>query len=909
MPKRSIIILITAAVLFNASAVVLFGEAVLKILSKKEYEKTEQKFTPVDLSSAANRGFYDEVEGDGVGGWTDQGANDMRQFALRGETRFLNIPFVIIEPERNGGRSCIVLRGKNNKNFPVAVEISVNNKAAGIYFIHCSAWSADIVGRYRLVYESGEEYVAELHHGEEIFDWWGKQMSDIARPVWTGANSVTDTMSVYLYALANPYPAKKIKNIVAETSGDGSYLMLLAVTLTDTGPYLPEFGKVQFTGKRFEPGDKNVIKKLSSPDGNIKINFILSNGMPFYEVFYKDETIIKPSSLGFSFKTGKPLQDNFKIVKTAESKFDETWAPAWGTVSQIRNNYNELTVKLKETTTPKREMHLIFRAYNDGMGFRYRLPEQEDLKEVRIISEETYFRLAGNHTVWWIPDDYNSHEYKYKKTGLDRVRGVNLPLTMKVHEGLFISLHEANLTDYAALTLVSVEGEENMLKAELVPRYDGVKVKAKTPLVTPWRTIQISTRAASLIESNLILNLNEPCAIKDVSWIKPMKYMGIWWGMHIGKETWVQGDKHGATTENAKRYIDFASKHGIPALLIEGWNKSWEDWGKKGAFKFTEPYPDFNPEEVVRYGKEKGVYIIGHHETGSDVLSYEEQMDAAFAFYNKLGVLGVKTGYVGNIIPKGEHHHGQWMVNHYQRVVEKAAEYKIVLDVHEPVHDTGISRTYPNMMTREGVRGMEYNAWSEGNPPEHTTIIPFTRMLSGPLDYTPGIFDITFDKYKNKERVYTTLVKQLALYVILFSPLQMAADLPENYEKHLDAFEFIEKVPCSWDETKVLNGSIGDFVTIARKKSGSWYIGSITDEEPRTFELPLVFLDGDKKYSAQIYSDAPDADWEKNPAAYKIKKVLVESKDILTAPLAPGGGYAVILTSATAEDVDSLQKN
>ncbi len=514
-----------------------------------------------------------------------------------------------------------------------------------------------------------------------------------------------------------------------------------------------------------------TVERLSSPDEKITIDFLLQDGRPSYRVTYNSQELIHPSSLGFRFKNAASLTDGFTILETKQETVDEAWKPVWGTVNQIRNHYNQLSVKLQEEAAPQRQLHLHFRAYNDGVAFRYGLPVQPNLSDFEITSEETFFHFNADHSTWWVRNDYDSYEHLYKNTPLSEVESVNTPFTLKTEDGLSISIHEANLTDYAGMTLEPVEGLDYGLKAVLVPWPDGVKVKAVAPHQSPWRTIQIANKPGDLIESHLIQNLNEPCAIKDVSWIKPMIYMGIWWGMHIDKYTWHAGEKHGATTENAIRYIDFASKHGIPALLIEGWNLGWESWLQDTVkFDFLNSYPDFDLEKVVSYGREKSVYIIGHHETGGNVPDYELQMDSAFALYARLGIPAVKTGYAGKIIPEGQHHHGQWMVNHYRKVVELAAKYRITIDAHEPIKPTGISRTYPNMMTREGVRGMEYNAWSDGNPPEHTTIIPFTRMLAGPLDYTPGIFDLTFDEYKKENRVYSTLANQLALYVILYSP-------------------------------------------------------------------------------------------------------------------------------------------
>ena len=543
-------------------------------------------------------------------------------------------------------------------------------------------------------------------------------------------------------------------------------------------------------------------------------------------------------------------------------------------------------------------MELVFRAFDDGVGFRYVLPEQPNLGRFDIMSEETEFRFAGDHTTWWIPDDHDSYEHLFRETPLSGVEGANTPVTMATTDGLYLSVHEANLTDYAGMTLVPVPGAANALAAELVPWADGTKVMGTAPLATPWRTLQVGERPGDLVESHLILNLNDPCVIEDTSWIRPMKYVGIWWSLHIGKESWHEGPTHGATTENAKRYVDFARDHGVGGVLIEGWNTGWDRWGAQGAFDYVTPYDDFEIDEVVRYAEKNGVSIIGHHETGGDAADYEQRVDGAFEFYGKAGIKAVKTGYAGGIYPRGQRHHGQWMVYHYRKVLEKAAAGRIMLDVHEPIKPTGISRTYPNMMTREGVRGMEYNAWSEGNPPAHTTILPFTRMLAGPLDYTPGIFDIMLEDYKPDNRVHTTVAKQLALYVVLLSPLQMAADLPENYEGN-PAFEFIERVPCTWDETRVLTAAIGDYVVIARRSGDDWFLGGITDEDARELDIELDFLDGDGTFAARVFADAPDADWRTNPTAVEIFDTEVGSADSMTLRLAPGGGQAVWFSHVT----------
>ncbi len=640
--------------------------------------------------------------------------------------------------------------------------------------------------------------------------------------------------------------------------------------------------------------------EVLSPDGRLSVTVSASDGIPHYRVAYDGAVVLLPSRLGFTFKNAKPMTGGFAIAGHETRSIDETWEQAWGEEKFIENRCNELKVIFAERPRPERVMHVIFRVFEDGIGFRYELPAQKSFDEIEIISEETRFVFADDHTVWWTPADYDSYEHLYTRSPLCEVEAVNTPVTMETANGLYLSIHEANLTDYAGMTLTAAPGEELTLKCGLVPWPDGVAVRGTAPMKTPWRTVQVATRPGGLVESHLILNLNEPCVIDDTSWITPMKYIGIWWEMHIKKSTWHIGPRHGATTENAKRHIDFASRHGIPAVLIEGWNTGWDRWGQKDAYDFVTPYADFDIEEVVRYGRERGVVIIGHHETGGDVPAYEEHIDSAFSLYRRLGIPAVKTGYAGGIFPRGQHHHGQWMVNHYRSVVQRAAEYHIMLDVHEPIKPTGIRRTYPNMMTREGVRGMEYNAWSEGNPPEHTTILPFTRMLAGPLDYTPGIFDIAFEKYQEIYRVRTTLAKQLALYVVLYSPLQMAADLPENYEGH-PAFAFIEEVPVDWDETRVLDARIGDYVTIARRNGDRWYIGSITDEEARVLTAPLGFLTHGVRYRARIYADTPYSHWELTPTLYDISEMSVGRESTLTMKLAPGGGQAVSITPVEAE--------
>lgn len=601
--------------------------------------------------------------------------------------------------------------------------------------------------------------------------------------------------------------------------------------------------------KGHDQGDESVV---TSPDGRIKVRFILDKGVPHYSVSYGDTVLIRPSSLGFHFKEKKPLDDNFKIIDVRRNVFYNTWRPVWGQTSKITNYYNELVIYLKEEVPPYRKMNLVFRVYNDGVGFRYIIPGQESLETINIMSEDTEFRLSSNNTTWWIHNDWDSYEYQYLETPLNHVMSASTPVTMKTPGGIYLSIHEAALVDYAGMALKRDLDRDYTLVSELCPWPDGVKVKGRTPLKTPWRTIQIGAAPGDLLESNLILNLNDPCALEDTSWIQPMKYVGIWWEMHIGKSTWEAGPRHGATTERAKYYIDFAGKHGIGGVLVEGWNLGWG--GTWDDQDYTTPYPDFDLVEVAKYAEERGVEYIAHNETGGNVINYINQIEEAYSLYNSLGIHAIKTGYVadnGMIKPRGQHHHGQWMVNHYLDVIKKAAEYEIMIDAHEPIKPTGLYRTYPNFITREGVQGMEYNAWSAGNKPEHTTIIPFTRMLAGPIDYTPGIFDITFDEYRFLNRVHTTRAKQLALYVVIFSPLQMVADLPENYlddnGNPLPEFKFIQDVPVTWDETLVLNARIGDYVTIARRRGQEWYVGSITDEKPRRLMVPLAFLEDGTK--------------------------------------------------------------
>jgi len=632
---------------------------------------------------------------------------------------------------------------------------------------------------------------------------------------------------------------------------------------------------------------------LMSPDARVVVGFSLNHqGAPHYDVTYAGEEFILPSNLGFGLKDAPGLRSGFKVLNISKQRVENIWKPIWGQTGKVENHYTEMKIDLQEKAEPFRKLSLEFRAYNDGLAFRYSLPRQPNLERVEITSENTQFRFAANDSVWWTPADFDSYEKLYRHTTLSHLPAANTPITLRAALGFYVSIHEAELVNYAGMTLRQSDADSLLFTTDLVPWPDGVKVKADLPLKTPWRTIMIAPDAGQLLTSHLIENLNEPNKITDVSWIRPMKYMGIWWGMHIGKYTWQQGPKHGATTENAKAYIDFAARHNIPAVLVEGWNKGWKNWGKSEAFNFIKPYSDYDLSSVVKYARGKGVSIIAHTETGGDVPGFDKQLETAFSLYEQLGIPAVKTGYAGKILPEGQHHHGQWMVNHYQKVVETAARYRLMIDAHEPIKPTGLYRTWPNMMTREGARGQEYNAWSSGNPPDHTTILPFTRGLAGPLDYTPGIFDINFDRYNDRWDVHSTRAKQLALFVVLYSPLQMAADLPENYSGQPE-FAFIEHVPTTFDETKVLNAKIGDYVTIARRRGDDWYIGSITDANPRRFHFSLDFLTPNRQYELTAYADDPSANYKNNQDPVVIRNRFITSSDTIDLSLAPGGGQAV----------------
>ncbi len=649
---------------------------------------------------------------------------------------------------------------------------------------------------------------------------------------------------------------------------------------------------------------------VDSPDGSVRVTFDAEEGRPRYRIDRFGRELIRPSAMGFILKKAAPLDGPFEISSVRTRAFDETWVQPWGEKREIRNRYNELTVSLTEKKKTGRRMDVVFRVYEDGVGFRYEIPAQKGLERFEITDELTEFAIAGDPGAWWIPAynrDQVEYEQLYRRTPVSAMDTAHTPLTLETANGLYLSIHEAALTDYASMQIAPAG--RNTLKADLTPWSDGVRVKTRAPMKTPWRTIQIADDPAGLITSYLILNLNEPNAIGDVSWIKPGKYAGIWWAMHLDLATWSTGPRHGATTENAKRYIDFAAREGLGGVLVEGWNRGWNgDWTVHGdRFDFIRSAADYNIREVAAYAAEKGVGLIGHNETGGAVHNYERQMQDAFRLYEKLGIRCVKTGYVSNgprlqrIDEKGkkagEWHHGQYMVLHHQKVVEEAGRRHIMIDVHEPVKDTGLRRTWPNLMTREGARGQEYEAWSPdgGNPPEHATILPFTRLLAGPMDYTPGVLGLRFGPERPRNRVNTTAAKQLALYVVLYSPLQMAADLPENYEKYPDAFRFIRDVPTDWEDTKVLHARIGDYVTVVRRdrNSGDWYLGSVTDEEGRILEASLAFLDPGVKYTAQIYRDGEGAHWEKNPYPLTVTEEPVDASGVIRMRLAPGGGQAI----------------
>jgi alpha-glucosidase len=641
--------------------------------------------------------------------------------------------------------------------------------------------------------------------------------------------------------------------------------------------------------------EKEEIRQVHSPDGKIKVAIFLNKGQLAYSAQKENVEIISFSKLGFKFKDGTVLGDKMKVVKTEARTFNETWEQPWGEKRLIENRFEEMTLFLQEKRGQKRELTMVFRVYNDGFGFRYQIPQQEKLDSFIIMDELTEFSLPAVEKAWWTPSRDLYYESITRFTPINQMDTVCTPLTIEMKSGKYLAIHEANLTDYAALNLYCTG--TSTLKCDLTPWSTGEKVFAKTPFQSPWRTVIIAERPGDLITSYLELNLNDPCKIEDTSWIKPGRYIGIWWAIHMGKYTWPMGPKHGATTENTIRYIDFAAKHGFSGVLVEGWNYEWNcDWTSKlDNFSFTKPYPDFDIEKITSYAKSKGVRLIGHNETGGSTINYEKQMEDGFKMYERLGVNCVKTGYVGKLLDRKERHSSQYGVRHFRKVIEMAAKYHIMIDNHEPVMPSGLQRTYPNFMTGEGMRGQEYNAWSDdgGNRTDHTSIIPFTRGLAGPMDYTPGIFNFT-NLAMPHTRVKTTLAHQLALYLVLYSPLQMACDMPENYEGN-PAFKFIETVPVNWDVTKVIDSKIGDYIITARKDrdSDNWYLGGITDENARDISIDLSFLDNDINYTAIIYKDGENASWDKNPTDVSIEKKEVRATDQLTLKLATGGGVAI----------------
>ena len=679
-----------------------------------------------------------------------------------------------------------------------------------------------------------------------------------------------------------------------------------------------------------------AAQQQTSPDGNVVLSFSLkADGTPTYKMTYKGKPVINESTLGFTLKKEEPLTNHFKVVSDSKSTFKETWKPVWGEEKEILNHYNELLVQLKQDKT-NRLMNIRFRVYNEGVGFRYEFPTQKELTYFVIAEENTQFAMTGDHTAWWIPGDYDTQEYDYNESKLSEIRGlmkqsmtdnvsqyvfsptgVQTSLMMKTKDGLYINLHEAALVDYALMNL-NLDDKNFIFQSWLTPDAKGDKGYLYTPTKTPWRTVMVSDDARNILASRLILNLNDPCALADTSWIKPVKYIGVWWEMITGKSSWAYTDDlptikldevdytkvkpngtHAANNDKVRRYIDFAAKHGFDQVLVEGWNVGWEDWfghRKDYVFDFVTPYPDFDIKALNDYAHAKGVKLMMHHETSGSTRNYERHMKAAYELMNKYGYNSVKSGYVGDILPIGEHHYSQSTINHYLYAIKEAAKHKIMLNAHEAVRPTGLCRTYPNLIGNESARGTEYEAFG-GNKPFHTTILPFTRLQGGPMDYTPGILETEVKNVNpnNTSQVRSTLAKQLALYVTMYSPLQMAADLPENYERFADAFQFIKDVPVDWQESVYLEAEPGRYITVARKDkhSDNWYIGNTSNENGHTSELLLNFLDKNKKYEATIYADAKNADWQTNPKAYTITKQKVNAKTKLKLTAAKGGGYAI----------------
>ena len=639
--------------------------------------------------------------------------------------------------------------------------------------------------------------------------------------------------------------------------------------------------------------------QVSSPDKSISIHTGVEDGRVFYTVSKNDDVLLDKSFLGFTLADG-PLGDDVAIAGVTHSSYSGTWDQTWGEEIVVDNTYNQLTVHVEEKAGAKRKFDVVFRLFNDGFGFRYEFPQQPNLGDFTIMDEHTEFNFTGDHRAWSIPYGANYYEALYEAKPLHELDTVSTPLTIETDNGLYLALHEANLTDYAAMNLLPEDGSSK-LQVYLTPWSTGEKVFAKAPSVTPWRTLIIADSPGDLLLSRLMLNLNEPSKIEDTSWIEPGRYIGIWWGMHMGTYTWHSGPKHGATTENTKRYIDFAAYHGFSGVLVEGWNTGWEnDWTKEGdKFSFTTAYPDFDLAGLSDYAVAKGVRLIGHHETGGATVNYERQLDSAFALYRRHGVKVVKTGYVSPLLDGKERHSSQYGVRHYRKVIETAAKYHIMIDNHEPVMPTGLQRTYPNLMTQEGVRGQEWDAWDAngGNPPEHTTIIPFTRGLAGPIDFTPGTFDFDNPVFPNT-RVKTTLAKQLALAVVMYSPLQMASDMIEHYAANPEPFEFITSCPTNWSKTVVPHAEIGEYVTIARKERNgdTWYVGSITNGGSRRLTLPLDFLDEGVTYRAKLFRDGEGADYVTDPYPVAIEEIDVDAASTIELALARSGGAAIILS-------------
>jgi hypothetical protein len=693
-------------------------------------------------------------------------------------------------------------------------------------------------------------------------------------------------------------------------------------------------------------GNSNKWETAASPNGKVVVRFGIDNGRPYYTVQYGTKDVIKKSFLGLELAKDKhaskgmketSLMDGFELMQTIKTSHDDTWKPVWGETDEIRNHYNEMTVSLLQAKS-NRNIKICFRVYDDGVGFRYEFPQQKDLNYFVIKEEHTQFAMAGDHKAWWLPGDYDTQEQETQESKLSEIRsrfhdavnwsnssvavfsdtGVQTALQMKSDDGLYINIHEAACINYPTMHL-NLDDKNMVFESWLTPDATGLKGYMQTPCNTPWRTILVSDDARDMLSSHLILNLNEPCKIKDTSWIHPTKYVGVWWEMIVGKNSWNYTDefpsvqlgitdyskakpngKHGATTANVKKYIDFAAENGIDQVLVEGWNIGWEDWfghSKDYVFDFVTPYPDFDIDYLNKYAHEKGVKLMMHHETSSSTQNYERHLEAAFNLMNKYGYDAVKTGYVGNIIPRGDHHFSQSTNNHYMHVIEEAAKHHIMVNAHEAVRPTGLCRTYPNMIGNESARGTEYEAFG-GSRPDHTVILPFTRLQGGPMDYTPGILETQLKTWSNNQNyVHTTLVGQLALYLTMYSPLQMVADLPENYKKYNDAFQFIKDVPCNWSRSIYLEAEPADYITVARqdKNSNDWYIGGKCDENGHKSVLKLDFLDKDYIYDCTIYADAKNADYKNNPKAYKITHRKVKKGDVLKLTMAPGGGFAISL--------------